>query len=208
MGLSLAQFNSSTLKASYDSTNKKQICLGIPTCEYCEYLELSTPYKLLVTFENIVECNYCHTYGGDSYKYSWAVGFNPNQSFVLTQFSGVSCIDGEPIPCHWSSEIFNNALLLQRWNEQNDCDGDPDLEQYIDLMISFHKSSISWGQLAFGKIWFWYCGAGQPHIFFADPVAHDNNYCCQRNSNISNENDCFSNDLVAGYGGTATIIEL
>lgn len=119
------QFNSSTLKVSYNAVTSKVQMAG-KDCTYCAVG--ATPLYCRVIFTGLVSCSGCYSNPFSSYTYNVAVGSINGVSFDLPQTE----------PCKWYKNFGGTWGTGTCWNQIN-CVGGTETGDMYDLEIGVEK---------------------------------------------------------------------
>ena len=197
-----AQFNASTLKASFVAADKKaqMVSLYGDDCQYCDAGE--TPKYLTATFSNLLDCPSCQNgpfHDNHSYLHEGIAAALNGKKIVLTQ----SAYN----PCVWelTSELSGVYGTWKRWVGDG-CSGDP--EKTLDItpfnLFWVHKISSTLfnitAVLAYGY-------TVNSYVFYFDDAAMTNRVGCA--GGIATDSGDFGCGvyLYGAYNGILTIEE-
>jgi len=196
-----AQFNASTLKASYTAGTSKQQAfdteekLAGDVCQWCD--TDATPKYVTVTFTGLTTCP-CNNFNGGSRKYT-NVAENINN--VIFHLLHSSFLPGGADNCIWGWNPFAHACGTQEtWSIAN-CAGAPD-DTVVMTNLLLRVGRIGVGQV--GCIVDGYTGGFVCEIFDFDGVPTTLSGCINTTFDSENVTCVFLN---GAYGGTCTIQE-
>jgi hypothetical protein len=195
-----AQFNASTLKASYLAANDTAQVLNPygTSCSDCP-VPAETVEFLTATFSGITTDCGCADRGGTDF--TWVFNFDPNQAFTLTQVAA----------CQWQYTITNGVTYI--WYQpggSGNCDAPPSAPANTNVIIDAYRQGDNTIDIFMHCVWH---GGATEYAFAADNITADS--ACMNAANISNEiTDCgFVYGPPAGtdgiaYDGQVTIAEV
>jgi len=209
-----AQFNPSTLKASFDSATKKQQVINMG-CEHCP--GGTSPETIKVTASGILCCpgvgNCCSSVGDDKIKItSMGIGWNGvsvlqrgwypwmNWNSDTGKWSGAE----EGSLCVWSELIYDDFGYAEHYNLAN-CQGGVDSYiQYVAKLVQFIRTNTQWqlgimlGGVGTAPSW-------PDHPFQRSESGGPFEYCIPYDLELENDYECPS-DCIGN--GTAIITEV
>jgi ribosomal protein L37AE/L43A len=187
MGI-LAQFNASTLKASFVAANNNAQVESI-VCGFCDY----TPKRISVTTTGITVCTSCFaTAAGGSAKFT-LTGESLNATKTLFNWTVGQC--------GWHYLSAANAIKREIWNAPNTtCSGPADstVQDKLEWRLSLNAADDLDFRIRFEN---------SLYFGFVDTAIVPDSDCVTVTTPMTNEkNAC--DIFTFGYGGTATITEL